>query len=136
MAHNFAVPDETQLERLISKVYAAMPGPEQTQLNRIEEWLACAITLNKSRTHVNKIPWWIVLLLAGGFATAAWWAGERWFGGTEPVSLDNQLQPSEKEKMMGHTLDKPGMKSDADGPPEKQMPEDNKSSVIYQRENF
>jgi hypothetical protein len=28
---------------------------------------------------LNKIPWWIVLLLAGSFATAAWWAGELLF---------------------------------------------------------
>ncbi len=60
MAHDFPVPDEAQLERLIVSVYKRLPDPEFPRLNRIEERLARNLPTGKTRRKANTIPWWIV----------------------------------------------------------------------------
>lgn len=76
MTHNFPVPDEARLEHLINRMFVKLPVPEIIRLNRIEERLSRQLAINRPKYPVNKIPWWIVLLLTGGIATAAWWAGD------------------------------------------------------------
>ena len=76
MAHDFSVPDEVRLGQLIVSVYKRMPEPEFARLNRIEERLARTLPRGTTRKKVNKTHWWIVLLLTGGLATAAWWVSD------------------------------------------------------------
>ena len=133
MAHNFPVPDEVRLERLMVSVYERMPRAEITRLNRIEERLARKLLAVRPRRKVNTIPWWIVLLLAGGLATAAWWAGERWLGTSTPLSNETPLIDPGMGIAPGHD----SVKADTNAEPgEQTTTRDGKSPVIYQRENF
>ena len=137
MPHNFPVPDTEQLERLIFEVYDALHEPDMARLTRIEERLIRRLKTAGPRTSVNKLPWWIVLLLAGGFATAAWWTGEQWFKKSVPIPVEDHLKPADDIKGNVQGPDEPANKSKPDGQTEEQTSiEDNKSSVIYQRENF
>ena len=136
MTHNFPVPAEARMETLIAVSYKAMPAADRQSLMRIEERLLYKLKTRRPEQKSNKIPWWIVLLLAGGLATAAWWVGEQWLGKLEPIPVEEQLEPSENEKMKEYNLDKPGTKSDLSEQSDEQTTQDKKSSVIYQRENF
>lgn len=137
MRHNFPVPDEAQLERLLMSVYRRMPDPEFRRLNRIEERLLHRLKTGSPEQKSNKIPWWVVLLMAAGIAGAAWWAGEKWFGKpeTQPARVEKYL--SEGVRMKEHASEPSG----ADLKPDKETQENNsfedkKSPVIYQREDF
>ena len=140
MAHNFPVPDEVQLGKLIVSVYKRTPVPVISRLNRIEERLSRKLATGKPKLQrdVNKIPWWIVLLLAGGFATAAWWAGERLYYSQKPVT------PHEKSiEEMGKQTEHPGSDSTGDdgvtgkGDEQEDLSRFQKETpVIYQREAY
>ncbi len=134
MAHDFPVPDEAQLERLIVSVYKRLPDPEFPRLNRIEERLARNLPTGKTRRKANTIPWWIVLLLTGGIAAAVWWAGVRY---TEVIENKDReatgiksdtIQPADTPRDSTAPQER-GQDSQSDAANRKQSP------IIYQREH-
>lgn len=113
MSHSFPLPDTECLEQLISRGYKTMPGPDRSRIINIEERLLRKLRTSKPERKLNKIPWWIVLLLAGGFATAAWWAGEEWFSiplkesGPMVIPQPAEMLPSQIPKQAENTVSEP-----------------------------
>lgn len=127
----FPVPDEERLQHLIFDAHEYMPGPDMAHLTRIEQRLSRHLKTGKSASGLNKTPWWVVLLLAGGLATAAWWAAER---GTEkghspPVEKD---KVSDDIKASGRDTDTSSGAAEQSG--EQGPHEEDDSPVIYRRE--
>jgi len=81
----FPVPEEARLETLLREAYEFMPGPDMNRLEEIEARLLRAAR-RPTRPPRAGLPWWAILLLIGGAATAAWWAGER-FGERGVMSI-------------------------------------------------
>ena len=133
MPHNFPIPDEASLEKLVMSVYERMPVAEISRLNRIEERLVRKLALQQPSGHANKIPWWIVLLLAGSFAAAAWWAGDIYNAVTN--GDDNITNRQDTVLQQRETPVHPD--ADPENQPAIQENQDvNKQSpVIYQREH-
>ena len=75
MAKRFALPDDARLEQLIAEAFDRSPAPEVARIRKLGRTLEQGLP-PKSGSSVNKIPWWIVLLLCGGLATAAWQGGK------------------------------------------------------------
>lgn len=128
MRHRFPLPTDAEIEKLITQVYEGMPNPDQSRLSLIESKLLQKARKNKSQKNLNKIPWWIVLLLAGGLATAAWLAGERWFGNEEvPTTIKKALDESRIDMEENKVLQNNKIKQQGNEA-------DNKSPIIFQRE--
>lgn len=131
MAHKFATPTEAELENLVIQVYQSMPSADQSKLSLIENRLLLKARKNNKKS-LNKMPWWIVLVLAGGFVTAAWWTGDNWF-----ANKDDKLQQEELNSQhdSSHELNSKQMNKE-------QLQDDNENHqgtdtpVIYQREEF
>ena len=70
MSHRFVMPTDAELETLIAGVYVAMPNADQAKLLMIENRLLQKARREKLQYTLNKIPWWIDLILAGGFANS------------------------------------------------------------------
>ncbi len=129
MSHR--LPTDAEIEKLITQVYEGMPSPEQSRLSSIESQLLKNIKINKEK-NLNKIPWWIVLVLTGGFATAAWWAGEVWF------INEDEKQQQEQLNLMNES--RTGMNTEQQNKQELQKENESyqrgDTPVIYQREYF
>ncbi len=132
--NNFPLPDDSHLEKLIEQVFELNYRPEQEKLDRLEELLLLKIKRRKPVKKLNKTPWWIVLLLTGGLATAAWWAGD--------ILIDIQNKKVSEERVfsdnvIGNDMDKnvidPGHENNNDND---ESYENRESPVIYQRESF
>jgi len=134
MSHRFSLPTEAEIENLIMQVYEFMPNPDQSRLSLIENKVLLKARRNKPKNKLNKTPWWIVLLLVGGFATAAWWVGELfvdWLGvgntATQLHSDDNiiEIQSGINE-----------VESDIESSDQRTKNDKTKNSpIIYQRES-
>lgn len=133
MSHRFSLPTDAEMEGLISQVYGSMLVPEQSRLSLIESKLLQETRKNKSKKNLNKIPWWIVLILAGGFASAAWWAGDMYFDKNELEIVDLKIN----NKIIERQLNLNNIDSNVeDNSQNNESYEDRGSPVIYQRENF
>lgn len=128
MPARFPVPDEARLERLIAEALEQSPGPDLARIDRIGAQLARRRPLRDGPIGVNKIPWWIVLLLAGGMATAAWWAGERLFS---PPSRVDGNSPHEMKRPAEEVPPQPHREGGQD---EGEDGNEEKDPLIYQRE--
>ncbi len=134
MTHRFTLPTELELEELIIQVFENMTSADQSRLSVIESRLLHKAQ-RKKEINLNKTPWWIVLLLVGGFATAAWWADKLFFE-EQNVEITKDLPVSDgnieaRESSMNSTE---SYKYESENNNESY--EDSESPIIYQRESF
>ena len=134
MTHKFTPTTDIGLEKLITRAFESMSEAEQSRLSLIESRVLRETGKNKQK-KLNKMPWWIVLLLAGGFATAAWWAGE--------LIFDKQnIEISDKPAVSSDKIGNKQFELNRDEPQTEQNEQENKvyeekdSPIIYQRESF
>ena len=134
MAHRFPLPTDAELESLVTQAFESMPQADQVKLSFIENQLLQKARRNKRQKNLNKIPWWIVFILAGSFATAAWWTGEQIFDRRSTDIKVNKLQSDDKIINQYQDMNKQGSKPKQND--EKKDYENKESQIIYQREEF
>ncbi|MEX2353033.1 MAG: hypothetical protein WD709_02510 [Gammaproteobacteria bacterium] len=133
----YRLPSDARLEQLIRESFEHMPGPQMTRLDQIEKRLKPAMSRQPAGRKVNKTPWWIVLLLTGSFAAAAWWAGELF---QSDSAVDKQTESHESSIFGGDGrtgAEGQPPASDETAPQQQQEPEYGRESpIIYQRESL
>jgi len=133
----YPLPSDTRLEHLIRESFDQIPGPQMARLEQIEQRLQTTLSRQPSCSKANKTPWWLVLLLTGGIATAAWWAGELL---QIDSAVDTQTDRYERsifgvDGTTGVEVHPPGREETA--PPQQQEPDYGRESpIIYQRESL
>ncbi len=135
MTHKFPPVSESEVEHLIVQVYESMPDADQSRLSTIESRLLLHAKRTRTQKSLNKIPWWIVLLLAGGFASAAWWIGDMIVSKQQPEIIEKQLQGNGKMNESGPGVVDDDQKTEA-GESNNTGYRDNDSPIIYQRESY
>jgi hypothetical protein len=130
--HNFHVPEDARLENLLEQVFEQQYQPDQAQLTRIHDRLLHTIKRQKPEKKPNKIPWWIVLLLVGGFASASWWAGKNVFN--ERIDKSDPVEPEQRYKSGG--LEYKGQMNKQERQESDEITHDRDMNIIYQRESF
>jgi hypothetical protein len=135
MTHKFPIPTDAEIENLITQVYESMSIPDQSRLSLIESKLLRKARRNKPQNNLNKIPWWIVLLLAGGFASATWWAGEL-LNSRQNTGIKDELPDVSDKMIMNKSIINNSEISAEEDIQNNEVYEGNDSPVIYQRESF
>lgn len=130
MKHNIPAPETNDLETLIARAFDTVPGPDHLRMQSIRDALNHATTGTRSQKSLNKLPWWTVLLLTGGLATAGWWAGKVWFGGADPDQTTLVEMVEEMQAPIVHEKNTPVV------PPEENGRQMYDSPLIYQRESY
>ena len=121
------------LAQLIREAFDTQPGPDMARLERIETRLSRQRNPEERIARVNTLPWWIVLLLTAGFATAAWWAGEAWLG-NKPAPPVNEQRETEKSGVGPGKTERDEARElhiEQEKPQAEEQP-----AVIYRREKF
>ena len=137
MAHRFPLPDDADLEKMIGQAFDIQYRPESERINRIEEHLLHKIKRRKPENNLNKIPWWIVLILTGGFATAAWWAGDKLFNVDREIKMNKEMNSRSIDSIMKPESKNIDEKIKIEGKIQKNdVIQENDSPIIYQREQF
>ncbi|MBT7950193.1 MAG: hypothetical protein HN764_01085 [Gammaproteobacteria bacterium] len=133
MTHSFASPTDADLENLVKRAFETMPVAEPSRLSFIENQLMQKAANTGQRKSLNKMPWWIVLLLSGSFAMAGWLGGNYLLDHSEDASKtvpqeDNIIVPARTETRKNNVPKTPGESEDD------AVYIDDDSPVIYQRE--
>jgi cytoskeletal protein RodZ len=131
--HKYALPTELELEKLITQTFENSSVADQVKLSVIENRILLEAKKNKEK-NLNKIPWWIVLVLAGGFATAAWWAGD-FINDRQNTEITNKQSVS-SDKISERKNNVNDVESYEYNRQNDETHEDRESPVIYQRESF
>lgn len=99
MGSRFPLPAEGRIESLIAESFDRMPGPEPARIARAGDRLPLRAPPLPLRSGLNRLPWWIVVMALAGSAAAAWYAGETWRRGPDPVEeapgLDERAPPQD-----------------------------------------
>ena len=127
MKHSLRAPEIDELEGLIALACDGIPGPDPVRMQTIRDGLILASARTRSHKSMNKVPWWAVLLLTGGLATAAWWTGQQWRGG-------DQSDNSQVETKSMNRLPETRKQFVSPATPIDQVTPAEESPVIYQRE--
>ena len=135
MRARFPAPGIDALERMIASAYEQAPAPDPEKIKRIGKRLTRKRVVRHKQTELSSLPWWIIFLLTGGFATAAWLAGEQWLVGEDfipdkfseiPTEQVDVLKPDrESIEIIPDVLEHNDLEQDY---------KEKKSPVIYQRE--
>lgn len=128
MNHN-RIPDNDDMARLIATAFDALPGPDEERLEATRTRLETQIKRPPSRSHGKRWIW--LLLLAGGVATANWWAAEYVNNQNETVETSPPVQPN--KDTVQSTTPAPVKVQPSEGNRNEQ-PEHGNDSIIYQRE--
>ncbi len=134
--NKYPIPSDERLEQLICESFECMPGPDMQRLHQLEQRLARIPAPYHRGEKPNTLPWWIVLLAAGSFAAAAWWAGEKWSGSPKPWPGVGTIM-SDREITGGNNgASRADSEKAQDATAEQQVEERSDSPVIYLRENL
>ncbi|MFQ5659810.1 MAG: hypothetical protein ACE5GZ_05245 [Gammaproteobacteria bacterium] len=132
----FPVPDAGRLESLIAQAYEHTRGPDAARINEIAGRLSQRHPVRPGAAFMHRIPWWIVLLLAGGLATAAWWAGDVLLTKTGETGKKHVIsQPAARLHQDGKNAVQKSRKPES-GNDETQATDTKESPIIYRREQF